>query len=85
MLHALFLTLHKVVEGRKMSQNTPTKIGIQTCRYFISHRSGGSGIFKTGGANPKGGANLLFGQFLPKNCMKMEKLNQKGGMHPCAP
>ena len=41
--------------------------------------------FQDLGANPKGGANLLFGQFLPKNCMKMEKLNQKGGMHPCAP
>ena len=54
MLQALFLTLHKVVEGHKMSQNTPTKIGIQTCCYFVSHCSGGSRIFKMGAPAPIG-------------------------------
>ena len=47
------------------------------------------GFPRGGGANPKGGgANLLFGQFFPKNGMKMKKIlgHGGGGSHPlCAP
>ena len=33
-----------------------------------------------GGANPQGGgANLLFGQKFPKNCMKMKEFGPRGG------
>ena len=37
------------------------------------------GFLRGGGTNPKvGGANLLFGQFFPENCMKMKKFWARG-------
>ena len=46
------------------------------------------GFPRGGGANPQGGgANLLFGQKFPENCMKMNKFGPRGGggMHPWHP
>ena len=40
------------------------------------------GFPRGGGANPQGGgANLLFGQTFPENCMKMKEFGSTGG-HP---
>ena len=45
------------------------------------------GFPRGGGANSKGGCKkLLFGQFFPKNCMKLKELGLGGGGHiPGAP
>ena len=49
--------------------------------HFISVNSGRSRISQTGDANLQGrGANLLFLQNFPQNCMKMKKkLDREGG------
>ena len=39
-----------------------------------------------GGANPQGGgANVLFGQKIPENCMKMKEFGPRGGGASLAP
>ena len=50
--------------------------------YFFSQPTAVAdpGFPRRGGANPKGGANLLFGQFFPENCMKMKKFWARGGV-----
>ena len=48
--------------------------------------SGGSRIFPRRGANSKGGCEkLLFGNFFPKNCMKLKEFGTRGGGVPGAP
>ena len=43
------------------------------------------GFPREGGANPQGGgANLLFGQKFPENCMKWKNLDPEGGRIPGA-
>ena len=39
-------------------------------------------VFFRGGANPIGGANLLFGQNVPKTAWKWRKLGRGGGLRP---
>ena len=34
--------------------------------------------FPDGSANPKGGANLLFGKFFAQNCMKLKEIGPRG-------
>ena len=42
--------------------------------------------FPQGGANPKGGCEkLLFGQFFPKNCMKLKEFGPGGARPWCPP
>ena len=44
------------------------------------------GFPRGGGANPQGGgANLLFDQKFPKNCMKMKEFRPRGGARPWRP
>ena len=58
---------------------------------FVVNLSGRSRISQTGGANFQGGgANLLFGQFFTKNCIKMKEFGPGGGgvrpwRHPLDP
>ena len=44
------------------------------------------GFPRRGGANPQGrDANVLFGQKIPENCMKMKEFGPRGGGVPGAP
>ena len=54
--------------------------------YISRQISGGSRISQTVGGRqpPRWGANLLFGQIFPTNCMKMKEISTRGHV-PGAP
>ena len=48
--------------------------------YLNADAVAGAGFPRGGGANSKGGCEkLLFGQFFPKNCMKLKEFGPQGG------
>ena len=66
-----------VLSGKKMQNYQPTN----------ANSVANLGFPRGGGADPQnGGANLLFGQKFPENCMKMKEFGpRRGGVHPWRP
>ena len=52
----------------------------------VSYALADLGFSQGGGTNSKCGCKkLLFGQFSPKNCMKLKEFGPQGGAHPWRP